>query len=134
LDGVIKKLAMANLLSGQLITMEMVLQTVPEYLRDAEPVSDTVDRIIDCVARHYEVSVDDIMGSSRKKDIKTARNVAMYVVRSMTGMSFPQIGAVFNRDHSTVHSNVNMIETELLSDLVLDTTINELMKEIKRGG
>ena len=134
LDGVIKKLAMANLLSGQLITMEMVLQTVPEYLRDAEPVSDTVDRIIDCVARHYEVSIDDIMGSSRKKDIKTARNVAMYVVRSMTGMSFPQIGAVFNRDHSTVHSNVNMIETELLSDLVLDTTINELMKEIKRGG
>ena len=133
LDGVIKKLAMANLLSGQPVTMEMVLQTVPEYLRDAEPVSDTVDRIIACVARHYEVTVDEIMGSSRKKDIKTARNVAMYVVRSMTGISFPQIGVVFKRDHSTVHSNVNMIETELLSDPVLDATITEITKEIKRG-
>jgi len=134
LDGVIKKLAMANLLSGQPITMEMVLQTVPEYLRDAEPVSDTVDRIISSVARKYEVTVDEIMGSSRKKEIKTARNVAMYIVRSMTGMSFPQIGVVFKRDHSTVHSNVNMIETELLSDLVFDTSVSELIKEIKRGG
>ena len=133
LDGVIKKLAMANLLSGQPVTMEMVLQTVPEYLRDAEPVSDTVDRIISCVARHYDVSVEEIMGSSRKKDIKTARNVAMYVVRAMTGISFPQIGIVFKRDHSTVHSNVNMIETELLSDPVLDATITEITKEIKRG-
>lgn len=133
LDGVIKKLAMANLLSGQPINMEMVIQTVPEYLRDAEPVSDTIDRILSAVARRYEVSVEEIMGTSRKKEIKTARNVAMYVVRSITGLSFPQIGLVFNRDHSTVHSNVNMIENELLSDPVLDAKIADITKEIKRG-
>lgn len=133
LDGVIKKLAMANLLSGQPITMEMVLQTVPEYLRDAEPVSDTIDRILASVARRHEVTVEDIMGASRKKEIKNARNVAMYVVRSITGLSFPQIGLVFNRDHSTVHSNVNMIENELLSDPVLDAKISDIIKEIKRG-
>ncbi|MGN1346398.1 MAG: chromosomal replication initiator protein DnaA [Eubacteriales bacterium] len=133
LEGVIKKLAVSNLLTGQPVTMEMVIQTVPEYLRDAEPVSDTVNRIIDCVAKHYSVKVEDILGTSRTKKIKTARNVAMYIVRSVTNMSLPQMGVVFCRDHSTIHSNINAVETELSSDPVLDATINEITKEIKRG-
>lgn len=132
LEGVIKKLAMANLLTGDPVDMEMVLKTVPEYLREAEPVSDTVDRIISVVAKHYSVTVDDIMGSSRKKEIKTARNVAMYIVRSVTGISLPQIGAIFKRDHSTVHSNITGVEEELTSDPVLEATITEITKEIKR--
>ena len=133
LEGVIKKLAVTNLLNGQPVTMEMVIQTVPEYLRDAEPVSDTVSRIIECVAKHYGVRIEDILGTSRTKKIKTARNVAMYIVRSMTSMSLPQMGVVFCRDHSTIHSNINAVETELSTDPVLDATINEIMKEIKRG-
>lgn len=134
LEGVVKKLAMTNLLTGQPITMEMVLNSVPEYLRDAEPVSDTVDRIIACVARHNSVSIDDIMGTVRKKNIKNARNVAMYVVRYITGMSLPQIGAIFNRDHSTVHSNISVVEEEIMRDPVLDASVNEIIKEIKHGG
>jgi len=133
LEGVIKKLAATNLLNGQPVTMEMVIQTVPEYLRDAEPVSDTVNRIIACVAKHYSVKVEDILGTSRIKKIKTARNVAMYIVRALTSMSLPQMGVVFCRDHSTIHSNINAVETELSTDPVLDATINEIMKEIKRG-
>lgn len=133
LEGVIKKLAVSNLLTGQPVTMEMVIQTVPEYLRDAEPVSDTVNRIIECVAKHYSVKVEDILGTSRTKKIKTARNVAMYIVRSVTSMSLPQMGVVFCRDHSTIHSNINAVETELSSDPILDATINEITKEIKRG-
>ena len=113
--------------------MEMVIQTVPEYLRDAEPVSDTITRIVACVARRFQVTTSDIMGMSRKKEIKNARNVAMYVTREITQISFPQIGAIFNRDHSTVHSNIGMIESEMQSDPVLEATVGEILKEIKRG-
>lgn len=133
LEGVIKKLAVTNLLNGQPVTMEMVIQTVPEYLRDAEPVSDTVNRIIECVAKRSGVRVEDILGSSRTKKIKNARNIAMYIVRSMTSMSLPQMGVVFCRDHSTIHSNVNAVETALSTDTILDATINDIIKEIKRG-
>lgn len=133
LEGVIKKLAMANLLTGQPVSMEMVIQTVPEYLRDAEPVSETIDRIINSTARHYSVSVKDILGDSRKKDIKNARNVAMYLIRSITGQSYPQIGNIFERNHSTIFSNISAVEAERVSDPVLDATINEITKEIKRG-
>ena len=57
----------------------------------------------------------------------------MYVVRSVTGASLPQIGQVFDRDHSTVHSNISMIEQEISSDPVLEATIGEIVKEIKRS-
>ena len=133
LEGVIKKLAVSTLLTGQPVNMDMVLQTVSGYMRDAEPVEDTVNRIIECVSKRYSVSVKDILGSSRVKKIKTARNAAMYIVRSMTNMSLPQMGTVFCRDHSTIHSNINAFENELSSDPILEATVNEIMKEIKRG-
>lgn len=133
IEGVIKKLGAKNLLSGMPITMDMVLTTLPEYLRDTEPVGDTVTRIVDIVSRKYNVTTADIMGTSRKKEIKTARNVSMYVVRQVTKMSLPQIGAVFARDHSTVHSNISMVESELTTNTLFEAVVSEIMKEVKRG-
>ncbi|MBQ3707063.1 MAG: chromosomal replication initiator protein DnaA [Clostridia bacterium] len=133
LEGVVKKLAMKHLLSGDPINMEMVLRTVPEYLHASEPVTETVNRIIADVAAHYGVGPDDILGKDRKKNIQTARNVSMYLVRNMTSASLPQIGVYFNRDHSTVHSNIGKVESELSSDAVFEATVGELMKEIKQG-
>jgi len=134
IEGVIKKLGARNLLSGLPISMDMVITTLPEYLRDSEPVGDTVSRILDIVGRRFHVSAQDILGSSRKKEIKTARNVAMYVVRSITKMSLPQIGTVFSRDHSTVHSNITMVESALTTDPLFEATVAEIMKEVKRSG
>jgi len=133
IEGVIKKLGAKNLLSGMPITMDMVLTTLPEYLRDTEPIGDTVARIVDIVSRKYNVTPTDIMGTSRKKEIKTARNVAMYVVRQVTKMSLPQIGAVFARDHSTVHSNISMVESELATNTLFEAGVAEVLKEVKRG-
>ncbi len=133
IDGVIKKLGAKNLLSGMPITMDMVITTVPEYLRDTEPIGDQVKRIIETVSKKMNVPVSEIMGDSRKKAIKNARNISMYIIRSMTQMSLPQIGSHFKRDHSTVHSNISMIENQLLADAAFEATINEIIKEIKRS-
>jgi len=133
IEGVVKRLGAKNLLSGMPITMDMVLTTLPEYLRETEPVADTVKRIVEIVAKKYNVTTADIMGTSRKKEIKTARNVAMYIVRTVTRMSLPQIGSTFGRDHSTVHSNINMVESELTTNTLFEATITEIIKEFKRG-
>lgn len=133
LEGVVKKLAMSNLLTGQPVSMDMVIQTVPEYLREEEPVSDMIDRVVNCVAKRFSVSPEEIMSSSRKKDIKDARNISMYVVRAVSDISLSQIGNAFGRDHSTVHSNIGGIESEIGSDPVLAATVKEIIKEVKRG-
>ena len=133
LEGVVKKLVASNLLTGQPVNMEMVLQTVPEYLQDAEPVSDIIQRIIAVTAKHCKVTEEDILGTSRKKNIQNARNIAMYVTRAITNSSLPQIGAAFDRDHSTVHSNINRVEQDIAGDPLLEAKVSEIMKEVKRG-
>ena len=133
LEGVVKKLVASNLLTGQPVNMEMVLQTVPEYLQDAEPVSDMIQRIISVTAKHCKVTEEDILGTSRKKNIQNARNIAMYVTRAITNSSLPQIGAAFDRDHSTVHSNINRVEQDIAGDPLLEAKVSEIMKEVKRG-
>jgi len=133
IEGVMKKLGAKNLLSGMPISMDMVITTLPEYLGDTEPVQDTVTRVVDIVAKRYNVTAADVMGPSRKKEIKMARNVSMYIVRALTKMSLPQIGNIFGRDHSTVYSNISMVESALTTDTIFEATVSEILKEVKRG-
>ena len=133
LEGVVKKLSMVHMVSGNPVTMETVLKTVPEYLRSTEPLSETVSRIIKVTAAHYGVRADDVLGKERKKNIQTARNVSMYLVRTVTGASLPQIAVFFYRDHSTVHSNIAKVEAEIAGDAVFEANVDEILKEVRRG-
>ena len=44
-----------------------------------------------------------------------------------------QIGTAFSRDHSTIHSNITMVEGKLATDTVFEATVNEIIKDIKHG-
>lgn len=64
-----------------------------------------VDQVIFAVARVYHITRAELMAKDRHKSIAEARQVAMYLTRRLTHMSFPEIGIVFgNRDHTTVMS------------------------------
>ena len=72
--------------------------------------------IISLTATFYQLSVEDLYGSSRSQTIALARQVAMYLCREMTNLSLPKIGQLFgNRDHTTV--------------MYANKKISELMKE-----
>jgi len=72
--------------------------------------------IISIAATFYQLSVEDLYGSSRSQTIALARQVAMYLCREMTSLSLPKIGQLFgNRDHTTV--------------MYANKKISELMKE-----
>jgi chromosomal replication initiator protein len=72
--------------------------------------------IISLTATFYQLSVEDLYGSSRSQTIALARQVAMYLCREMTSLSLPKIGQLFgNRDHTTV--------------MYANKKIGELMKE-----
>lgn len=63
----------------------------------------TVGCIKEEVAKRYQLTVDQLEGPSRKKEIAFARHVAMYLTRELTDNSYPSIGKKFGgRDHSTV--------------------------------
>ncbi len=133
IEGVIKKLAAKNLLTGVPVTLDMVKTTVPEYIKDTVSINDYVDTIISCVARRSHVDPEDILGRKRTKEIKNARNVSMYVIRTLTQLSLPRIGSYFERDYSTVHSNLTAVERQLSIDPLFESEVNDIINEIKRG-
>ena len=68
------------------------------------------EQIIAEVADEFGYTVDDLVGPSKARAVSTARSVAMYAVRKKTDLSFPQIGELFNRDHSTIVTGCGRVE------------------------
>jgi chromosomal replication initiator protein len=85
-------------------------------------------QIIERTARHFQVTIDEILGSKRDKDIVVPRQVAMYILRSELHLSFPKIARELGRkDHTTAIHSVEKIEKEIH----LDNDIREAVEEIR---
>ena len=130
-EGAIKKLGALSLLTGTPITVELAKNSIADLMTGGEPVSVTIDRIMEKVAKKYGVTVDDIKGVKRTKDIAYARHITIYMIRKLTDMSLPQIGKLFKRDHTTVLSSIKTIEREISANPSIDIEISELTREIK---
>jgi len=82
------------------------MATAQTVLKDLVPLGQTSittpAEILDIVCRFYQLTKDDINGSSRVKAVAMARQIAMYLCRELTDLSLPKIGELFGRDHTTV--------------------------------
>lgn len=133
IEGALKKIGAVSFLSGKPITLEMVKSSIPEYFKEAKPIKETFEVILSTTARKFEVTVEEILGKSRTKQIKTARNVCMYIIKKVLDLSLPQIGTMMNRDHSTVHSNIETVENEIQVNSKLNDDIMDIIAEIKNS-
>ncbi len=101
LEGALNKVIAYSQLTGAPIDQTLVNRALADTLRRAERV--TIDQILDAIARYYNVTHEALASSSRKSTIAYPRQVAMYLARTETEASLPQIGAALgNRDHTTV--------------------------------
>ena len=131
IEGAVKKLAALKYLSGNEITMDVVKGCMGELLGGAEPIGVTVDKVFVAVEKKYGVSKADLIGKSRVKEVAQARHVTIHLIRTLTEMSLPAIGKLFNRDHSTVLSSLDTIDKRTASSPTFEAEINNLIKEIK---
>ena len=95
-----------------------------------DPKRITPDLIIDCVADYYGLSAALLRGNSRKKEIATARHVAVYLTREMTEMSLPRIGGAFGRDHSTIINSCDKVTQMMESSAQVRSAVADLKKII----
>ena len=128
IEGSINKLSALSMLSGKKLDMDLVNSFISELLGGDEPVQVTVDKIFDAVSEKYGVSKEEIYGTHRTKEIANARHVTIYLLRNLTDMSFPNIGRMFNRDHSTIMNSIDVVERRLRSDSMFVMDIAELKK------
>ena len=87
--------------------------------------------IIERTAKHFQISIDDILGPKRDKDIVVPRQIAMYMLRSELHLSFPKIAHELGRkDHTTAIHSIDKIEKEMSYDGAIKQYVNELKERI----
>jgi chromosomal replication initiator protein len=92
----------------------------------------SLEQILDVVAEYYHLRAVDLKSPSRAKDISHARQVAIYVVRTLTEASFPKIGEVLGgRKHTTILYAYEKIREELEQHPVLKQQVEEIKLRLK---
>lgn len=131
IEGAVKQIFAASALVGQEATMETVLEAIGErFPTPAKTVP--VDTIKKRVAAHFDISIDDLIGSRRHISVARPRQIAMYFCKKFTKRSFPDIASrMGGRDHTTVMHAVKRIEELANSDpkfaSVLQTIANKIL-------
>jgi chromosomal replication initiator protein len=102
LEGALNKvIAYAQLAGTDRVDSDLVSMALADLVRRPEKV--TVDQVIHAVCLYYNVTVDSLSSTSRSRTIAFPRQMAMYLARTETDASFPQIGTQLgNRDHTTI--------------------------------
>jgi chromosomal replication initiator protein len=129
LEGALNRLLYHNKLTSQPVTLEMAEREVRDLIRPQEPRRVKIEDIQRVVARQYNVSRSDLLSSRRTANVVRPRQVAMYLAKTLTLRSLPEIGRRFGgRDHTTVLHAVRKIENLVGSD----TSVAEEIESLKR--
>ncbi len=131
LEGAITKINALTVVTGVTPTLNMAQQVVKDIQSNHEPIPVTVEKIITEVGKVYSVSADDMRSQKRSSQISTARQVAIYVVSRITGLSYSSIGQEFgNRDHSTIVYAINKVKSILEKDPSFKGMVEDMIKNL----
>ncbi|MET9083345.1 chromosomal replication initiator protein DnaA [Streptomyces sp. NPDC004237] len=112
---------------------EIVLKDLIPGGQDTTP-EITATAIMASTADYFGLTVEDLCGSSRGRQLVTARQIAMYLCRELTDLSLPKIGAQFgNRDHTTVMHADRKIRALMAERRSIYNQVTELTNRIKNG-
>src|SRR3989338_3905147 len=91
----------------------------------------TFQDVMEAISRYYSVSVQDMIGASRVREILVPRQIAMFLLKKYARMSYVRLGELFSdRDHTTVMNAVGKIEGKLQNDPQLLREVRSLEKEL----
>ena len=103
LEGALNKVTAFANLNDEPLTKALAEQVLGDFIADRQPRPITVDMILDATVEQFGFSKEELIGKSRRRPLVIARQMAMYVTRQLTDLSFPLIAREFGgRDHTTV--------------------------------
>jgi chromosomal replication initiator protein len=127
LEGVLNQLMVHSCVDGTPITMEMATTVVQQMLQNQPPRRIRIEDIQKTVARHYNISKDDMISSRRTAAVVRPRQIAIYLAKILTLRSLPEIGRRFgNRDHTTILHAVRKIESLTQTDAAMAKEVEDL--------
>ncbi len=131
LEGVMVSLIAHATLDKRAIDLELAKQTLKSIVKDIET-EVGIDYIQKTVSEYFDVKLDDLKAKTRKKEIVTARQVAMFFSKENTNHSLKSIGYHFGgRDHTTVIHAVQTVNDLIDTDSTIRYAVNELRKKFR---
>lgn len=133
LEGTVKKLDAYYTINGHEINVQIAQKAIKDIMTDNQPVPVTIDKILNEVARTYEVPVDAIISNKRNQKVVEARQIAMYVIREVTDLSMEKIGAEFgNRHHSTIIYSIKEVEKDMETNPSVKNTVQNIIHNVNK--
>ena len=131
LEGTVNKILAYKDLLGSEADEETVTRAMQDIIKSSREYIPTPDNILDYISKYYGVDKEVICGQQLVKDAVAARQIAMYLIRSITKLSVVDIGKVFdNRDHSTVLYSLKQVEKQMKTDPAFAETVKEIKANI----
>ena len=131
LEGVVKKLHAYISIQGKIPSLSVVQGFIRDVINDTRPEPIKTEKIISEVARTYNVTENDILSNRRTAPLALARQVAMYIARKTTDLSYKEIGEAFGKDHTTVLYNVKQIEKFLWDKPYEKELVDDIIKNLQ---
>ncbi|MCR5663490.1 MAG: chromosomal replication initiator protein DnaA [Oscillospiraceae bacterium] len=130
LEGVIKKLTAYKEILNDVIDTDSVRRAIKDVVRDGTNIP-TPEVIIRETARYFSFEESELKGQNRSKYVTRARQISMYLIRTLTSLSLQEIGAQYqDRNHATVLTSIRKIEELLGSDPSMRETIRNITSNI----
>ncbi len=131
LEGHLNRVAAFASLTGHAVNIDLAKEALKDLLsKDNKPI--TPNDILKVVAAHYGIKISDLKSKSNARPISYPRQVAMYMCKELTDLSYPEIGKLFNnKHHSTVMYSVEKIDQLMQDDQQVARTIEMLTKQFR---
>ena len=131
LEGHLNRVTAFASLTGNAITIDVTKEALKDLLsKENKPI--TAAEILKVVSAHYGIKVSDLKSKSNARPIAYPRQVAMYLCKELTDLSYPEIGKIFNnKHHSTVMYSVEKIDQMKDDNADLARTLENLAKQFR---
>ena len=131
LEGTVNKILAYKDLLGNDADEETVTRAMQDILKRSSEYIPTPEVILEYICKYYALDEGLIRGQQRVREAVAARQIAMYLIRSMTNLSVVDIGKIFdNRDHSTVLYSIQQVEKKMKQDPSFAETVKEIKTNI----
>ena len=131
LEGALTKIVAFSRVSRKPVDIDIAKEVLKDVISPDDNTVITPELIIDIVADHFNISVQDISSKKKSQDIVVPRQIAMYLCRKFTEISLQELGHILGkRDHSTVMHSVEKIQNEIDTNESTRNIVNVIIKKI----
>ena len=131
IEGTLNKILAYYDLMGSAMSQEDILRAIRDMIKKNNEYIPTAQAVVNYICSTYHIDEDVLRGQSRGREVVTARQIAMYLMRRMICMNLVDIGKEFgDRDHTTVLHSLDKVEKQMRSDPAFAEMVKQITTNI----